>query len=279
MMQMVSKTRALKNPTKLATGPAARFAKFGPPPFIDGEDAAASYELLAQFCDEVKPVGVIEEMLVYDVACLEWDLLRFLRIRTSMMRVIVKASVKKVLPTVFQYTDLPFGDLIEPFADTLIKHVQKEGKSEARKFARQLRRDEPEAIEKANSILRDVGQEMGRILAPLKAEKVEELTRGYARGEPDAIRQVTELLAANGLTVHDLWAEGLMEKVEGEAKIAELARLDRLIAIVETRRNATLRLIDIRRVGLGEAVRRTVQQVEADFNVIEMPSRAGKRAN
>jgi hypothetical protein len=84
------------------------------------------------------------------------------------------------------------------------------------------------------------------------------------RREPEATKLVKELLASSGRTMHDL----LLERLPG--KLDEIERIDRLIAIAETRRNISLREIDRRRAVLGEALRRNVQEVEeGEFEVIE----------
>ena len=52
-------------------------------------------------------------------------------------------------------------------------------------------------------------------------------------------------------------------------ELDKIERIDRLITVAETRRNAMLREIDRRRAVLSEALRRQVQEVEAEFEVIE----------
>ena len=44
-----------------------RLALFGPPPVIEGEDAAAYEQLLARICAAVKPVDIIEQIFIADV--------------------------------------------------------------------------------------------------------------------------------------------------------------------------------------------------------------------
>jgi hypothetical protein len=46
---------------------AQRLALFGPPPLIEGEDAAAYDQLLARICAAVKPVDIIDEIFIADV--------------------------------------------------------------------------------------------------------------------------------------------------------------------------------------------------------------------
>jgi hypothetical protein len=59
-----------------------RLALFGAPLLIEGEDAATYDELLAHMLAAVKPVDVIDEMLIADVAALEWEVLRWRRLKT-----------------------------------------------------------------------------------------------------------------------------------------------------------------------------------------------------
>src|SRR5262249_25358228 len=56
-------------------------------------------------------------------------------------------------------------------------------------------------------------------------------------------------------------------------------RIDRLIPVAESRRNASLREIDRRRAVLGETLRRSVQEIEdGEFEVIEPTAAEGKNA-
>ena len=63
-----------------------RLSLFGPPPLIEGEDAAAYDQLLARFCAAVKPVDIIDEIFIADVASLEWEVLRLRRLKWSLIR-------------------------------------------------------------------------------------------------------------------------------------------------------------------------------------------------
>ncbi len=91
----------------------------------------------------------------------------------------------------------------------------------------------------------------------------QELVQEYARREPDAVKRVNELLASNGSTREDLILNKLSEQFD------EIERIDRQITVAETRRNISLREIDRRRAVLGEALRRTLPEVEGEFKVIE----------
>jgi hypothetical protein len=62
-------------------------------------------------------------------------------------------------------------------------------------------------------------------------------------------------------------------------KLDDIERVDRLTAVAEGRRNASLREIDRRRVVLGETLRRTVQEVdEKECKLLEPPAKGEKAA-
>ena len=62
-------------------------------------------------------------------------------------------------------------------------------------------------------------------------------------------------------------------------KIDVIERIDRLITVAESRRNASLHEIDRHRATLGGALRRSVQEIEdAEFKVIETTPTKGKNA-
>ena len=68
-------------------------------------------------------------------------------------------------------------------------------------------------------------------------------------------------------------ADALAEKLD------DIERIDRLISIAESRRNASLHEIERRRAVLGETLRRSVQEIEdGEFEVIETTPAQGKNA-
>jgi hypothetical protein len=61
-------------------------ALFGPPLLIEGEDAAAYDQLLAHIYAAVKTTDIIDEMLTADVVSLEWEVLRWRRLESSLIQ-------------------------------------------------------------------------------------------------------------------------------------------------------------------------------------------------
>ena len=58
-----------------------RLALFGPPPLIEGEDAAAYDQLLVRIYAAVKPIDIIDEIFIADVVPSEWEVLRLRRLK------------------------------------------------------------------------------------------------------------------------------------------------------------------------------------------------------
>ena len=81
--------------------------------------------------------------------------------------------------------------------------------------------------------------------------------------KPTGIKLINQLLASAGSGIDALMAQALAEQLDN------FEQIDRLITIAETRRNAALRETDRRRAALGESLRRQVQEVEGEFEVIE----------
>src|SRR5262245_62172146 len=83
-------SRKIESKTEVAAaqvpGQMQRLSLFGPPLLLEGEDAEAYDELLARMCAAVKPVDVIDEMLIADIVALEWEVLRWRRLKRTLMR-------------------------------------------------------------------------------------------------------------------------------------------------------------------------------------------------
>jgi hypothetical protein len=111
---------------------------------------------------------------------------------------------------------------------------------------------------------------MDNVLDGARDRRVKELGKEYSRRESDAVTLIDELLTGTGKSIDFLMAEALAENLD------YVERIDRLTAIGESRRNASLHEIDRRRPVLGERLRRSVQQIEHDeLEVIDTTSGEG----
>jgi hypothetical protein len=70
---------------------------FATPLVLEGEDAAAYDELLDRMYAAVGPIDFIDRIFVNDVVCLQWEILRLRRLKTSLIRSIGSEALKKFL--------------------------------------------------------------------------------------------------------------------------------------------------------------------------------------
>jgi hypothetical protein len=250
--------------------PVARLALFGPPLLIEGEDAATYDELLARMLAAVKPADVIEEMLIADMAMLEWEVLRWRRLKTCLIR----ARESKALE-MFLRQNLEYDAYSDVFADCLAEILQEnlseDQAEDAKTLAHECARNEPDAVRKVKKFLAGIRLDLDKLVDHAQAHRAEELVQEYVRHEPDAVTLVDEHLAGAGTSMDTLLADALVEKLD------DIERIDRLTAVAEGRRNAALREIDRRRLVLGELLRRSVQELdERERKLLEPPAKGEK---
>jgi hypothetical protein len=116
-------------------------------------------------------------------------------------------------------------------------------------------------------VLAGINLNIDEIRYEARTDKARELVQGYRRGKPDAVTLVHQLRTRAGVSQDSFMTQALRDRMD------EIERIDRLTAIAEARRNAALREIDRRRVVLGEALRRSVREIEDDADgVLELPA-------
>lgn len=92
---------------------------------------------------------------------------------------------------------------------------------------------------------------------------VMELVNEWMRGDKEAIKRVAEMLELAKLTMEDIRAHAFF------LELGSIERVDRLIAMLEARRNGALREIERYRVLLAHALKTVTQRVEeAQFEVV-----------
>jgi hypothetical protein len=256
----------------VTSDPAPRWTLFGGPPLLDGEDAAAYDELLARICGAVRPLNIIDEMFIWDVVSLEWEVLRWRRLKSSWIQVSGLKALEVFLREKLDY-DLYSEYLADDLAEILQDNLPQDQAKDAQTLARECAQNEAGAVDKVNEVLAGIRLDLDDILAGARARKATELVQEYARCEPSVITLVHELLSGAGVRMDTFMADAVAEKLD------DIERIDRLAAIAEGRRNASLNEIDRRRAVLGETLRRSVQEIEeGEFEVIETTPAKGKNA-
>jgi hypothetical protein len=277
----VSKRRADLNPKAnsktgsktLAVAMVPPVTLFGSPVLLAGEDDASYHELLSRVRAAINPVDIIDEMFIADLIYLEWEVLRWRRLKSSLMQTQGLEALERFLSKHLDYYDHYQTHFEQDLAEILQDNLT-EGQTEddARRLAHQCAMNERDAEDKVNQILDHTDWDMDGIVNSAKTRKAEELTQDYLQRKPGAIKLIDKLLAETGSSIDALMAAAL------PAKFEYIERIDRLTTIAESRRNAMLREIDRRRAVLGEALRRQVQEVEGEYEVVEKTPAATKSA-
>jgi hypothetical protein len=156
--------------------------------------------------------------------------------------------------------------------EILRDNLPEEEINSAQTLARKYARGERNAVEMIDGGLGD-DFDMDYVRRRARDRKAKELLEDYLQREPDAVALVHKLLTHAGVSVDQLAADALAKKLD------DIERIDHLTAVAESRRNASLHEIDRRRALLGEALRRSVQEIEdGEFEVIEATPAKGKNA-
>jgi hypothetical protein len=268
---MIERVRR-KEKSKSVALASAKWTLFDQLYLLEGEDAATYQELLARIRAAVKPVDTVDDMFIDDVAALEWEVLRWRRLKTTLIRARGLTALQH-----FLNGKLDYNLYSDRFADRLTEILEENLPEDqpadfARALAEKCARNEPDAIDKVSEILDRGGQDLDNILNRAQHDRAEALVQQYVRHETDAIRLVNDLLAQAGTSMDALLVNSL------ERDFDHVERIDRLTAVAEARRNASLREIDRRRALLGEALRRTLPEVEGEFEVIEAKPAKGEKA-
>jgi hypothetical protein len=258
--------------SKVSTSKAvSKYSLFGPPVVIAGEDVANYDELVGRVCAAVKPADIIDEIFIDDLVSLEWEVLRWRRLKSSLMQTRGLQALEEFLGKHLDYNQY-WKFFEQDLAEILEDNLEEQSEDDAQTLAHKCARNEPDADDKVNQILAGTDLDVDAILKIGKARKAEQLAQDYQRRKPGAIKLVDKLLARAGSSIDTLMVRTLPKELDN------IERIDRLTTIAETRRNAMLREIDRRRVMLGQALRRQVQEVEGEFEVIEKTPAQGKSA-
>jgi hypothetical protein len=113
--------------------------RWGGPHLIPGEDSAAYDELFARVAAAVTPADTIEEILVSDFVDLEWETLRWRRLKATHMTVMACRRLAKVLES-----------------------LSVDG---ADKLAENCAAGKPRALKRADRILKSTGLNMDAVVA------------------------------------------------------------------------------------------------------------------
>lgn len=142
---------------------------FGPPPLVDGEDEEAYDTLFTQVSSAVNPADIVEEIYVRDVVDLTWELLRWRRIKISLVAEGMRYELAKTLAQFFprRRTKLEKELLIPIFIPS----------KAASKLAKKWDQRDPVAIEQVNRLLSSVNTTIDAVAAKVIIHELDHIER------------------------------------------------------------------------------------------------------
>jgi len=216
---------------------------FGPRPVVEGEDAAAYDELFGRVCAAVKPADVIDEILVADLVALEWEVLRWRRLKSSLIQVSALKALKGFLEKQLGY-DLYREQFEHDLAEFLRANRVGDTQDVAR-LARHCAWNDPGANAKVDALLDRIETHRDYLQNKTKARKAEQLVQEYSRRKPGAVRLIDKLLARAGVNIDVLIVQDLREK--------ELDYIERMVSRPSPRLAATPACARLSAVGPSSA--------------------------
>jgi hypothetical protein len=182
-----SKTRA----KTLAVAMVQPVTLFSSPVLLAGEDDAAYHEFLNRVRTAINPVDIIDEMFIADVVSSEWEVLRWRRLKSSLMRTRGLEALEEFLCQHLDYYDHYQKHFEQDLAEILQDNLtEDQSEDDAQALAHKCARDEPDADDKVNQILAGINLDMDDILKSARARKAEELAQDYLQRKPGAIKLI-----------------------------------------------------------------------------------------
>src|SRR5262249_7219593 len=127
---------------------------FGSPVLLAGEDDAAYHELLRRVRAAINPVDIIDEMFIADVVSLEWEVLRWRRLKSSLMRMRGLEVLERFLRAHLDYYDHYQKHFEQDLAEILQDNLtEDQSEDDAQALARKCAENERDAVDRVNQIL------------------------------------------------------------------------------------------------------------------------------
>ena len=244
---------------------------FEAPLLLVGEDAAAYDDLSTGIRAAVKPIDTIYELFAAGVTAFQWEVQRYRRLKFALLQIWQCAALKEFLADRLHCRHYE-EDFVDEVAEILAANLPEDQADSAKTLAHAYAQNNSDANKKVDAILARSHLNIDDIEDRVRECTAEELAQKYARRETNAVKIVDKTLASANTKIDDLLAKKMTDMFDA------IEQIDRLITVAENRRNSCLHEIDRHRAALGQALRRTIQDVEdAEYQVIETPRTKGKR--
>lgn len=141
-----------KPPARMSNTSSMRLSFFGPPALLEGENAVAYDELLAQVSGAVNPGDIFEEIWVRDIVDLSWEISRLRRFKSQLLTANVHRGLRVIL---------------EPIC----------GYREAEQLSADWAKRENDAVRRVDELLAGAGLTMNEVMAEALAVKISDIER------------------------------------------------------------------------------------------------------
>jgi superfamily II DNA/RNA helicase len=151
-------------------------------------------------------------MYLDDIATLEWEVLRWRRLKSSIIGMVRAKTLKDFLTK-----NLSDDHYRKKFEEALVKILQEnleEGQTreDAQGLARHCAKNSSDAVEAVNDILTRANLHIDELRGEARAEQAEEIVQDFLRHVPSAVRSVDRLLAEAAVSIDDLIVEDSASK-------------------------------------------------------------------
>ena len=193
---------------------------FGSPSILQDEDSAAYDELLARVSGDVKPNGVIEEILVRDFVYFTWEIDRLRRLKTNLLASAMPDALEHTLAALIPRRPLEtewMTDLASPSLS-----FTPGPPSPQQKLAKKWAARNPSAINRVSKLLASANLMMDTVIAKAfvnKFDQIERIDRFIMIAEERRNKVLREIDRHRTTLAHSL--RQTIRDVEGEFKVVE----------------------------------------------------------
>ena len=154
-----------------------RMSLFGRAPILKGEDSEAYDALYTSISMDVKPTDFIEEIWIWDVACLTWEILRYRKIKETWLGAVKSDALERELEYILdQKGEIDWNQLSE---------------SEQADLVREVRENPPKSL-----------------------PREKKLVKKWASGDANAMKEVNKLLSWDNETLDTVEARAFVRQLD-----------------------------------------------------------------
>src|SRR5262249_42499315 len=162
----------------------------------------------------VKPADVIDEMLIADIVALEWEVLRWRRLKRTLMREPGVDALKLFLIGQLKSNYALHEEHFKSYLTQILQdNLPPEQADSAETLAAECTPNNADADDKLDQVLSSIGLNADAVLAEARADKAKELVQEYVRAERDAVTLVNELLTDAGISMDSFMTQVLRNRI------------------------------------------------------------------